>query len=49
MVSVTNRIISAWNTAGLPDSVVSTNTLNAFKNRIDRLAKPGSSVQFNWS
>ena len=30
--SFTNRIISAWNS--LPDSVVSTNTVNTVKNRL---------------
>ena len=35
--SFTNRIISAWNS--LPDSVVSANTVNTFKNRLDRFWK----------
>ena len=43
--SFTNRIISAWNS--LPDSVVSANTVNTFKNRIDRFWK-NQEVQFNW-
>ena len=41
----TNRIISAWN--NLPDSVVSANTVNTFKNRLDRFWKD-QEIQFNW-
>ena len=35
--SFTNRLISAWNS--LSDSVVSANTVNTFKNRLDRFWK----------
>ena len=38
-------IISAWNS--LPDSVVSANIVNTFKNRLDRFGK-NQEVQFNW-
>jgi len=43
--SFTNRIISAWNS--LPDSVVSADTVNTFKNRLDRFWK-NQEFQFNW-
>ena len=43
--SFTNRIISAWNS--LPDSVVSADTVNTFKNRLDRFGK-NQEIQFNW-
>jgi len=42
--SFTNRIISTWNS--LPDSVVSANTVNTSKNRLDRFRK-NQEVQFN--
>ena len=38
-------ITSAWNS--LPDSVVSANTVNTFKNRLDRFWK-NQDIQFNW-
>ena len=43
--SFTNRIISAWNS--LPDFVVSANTVNTFKNCLDRFWK-NQEIQFNW-
>jgi len=43
--SFTNRIISAWNS--LPDSAISANTVNTFKNRLDRFWK-NQEIKFNW-
>ena len=41
----TNRIISVWNS--LPDAVVSANTVNTFKNKLDRLWQD-QEVRYNW-
>ena len=43
--SFTNRIISDCNS--LSDSVLSANTVNTFKNRLDRFWK-NQEFQFNW-
>ena len=41
----TNRVISVWNT--LPDTVVSANTIDTFKARLDRLWSD-KEVKYNW-
>ena len=41
----TNRIISVWNS--LPDAVVSANTANTFKNKLDRFWQ-NQEVLYNW-
>ena len=41
----TNRVISIWNT--LPDTVVSTNTIDTFKSRLDRFWSD-QEVKYNW-
>ena len=41
----TNRVISVWNT--LPDTVVSANTIDIFKARLDRFWSD-QEVKYNW-
>jgi len=41
----TNRVISVWNT--LPDTVVSVNTTDTFKARLDRFWSD-QEVKYNW-
>ena len=41
----TNRVISVWNT--LPDTVVSANTIDTFKARLDRFWSD-QNVKYNW-
>ena len=41
----TNRVISVWNT--LPDTVVSANTIDTFKARLDRFWSD-QEVKYNW-
>ena len=43
----TNRVISVWNT--LPDTVVSANTIDTFKARLDRFwSDQDQEVKYNW-